>query len=295
MHHASFSGPRPRALLRRSCRAGIAVAAAASAIFAASTSEAQTAPPLGYRSSTWPPPRVARSQDAPAPRSLDAVVTPPKSEESASFDLGCATEVPLMIGAQATLELPYRLLVQGEVGVLPAAYLNVIDGVLTGAGAYDATASDLVRSSLQSSLVVRASAGLRPFSDHGFEIMGGYTLASIDGELSARRTIEAVSGVAVPTQLADTQIQLNTTIHSLHVSLGWRWVVADHFVVRAQLAYLQSVAASSSLAVPASVAALPGVAARVDEANQVVETTIGDKYMKYAKLPVIGLSLGYRF
>jgi hypothetical protein len=295
MHHASFSGPRPRALLRRSCRAGFAVAAAASAIFAASTSVAQTAPPLGYRSSTWPPPRSASRLDAPAPRSLDAVTTTPKSEESMSFDLGCATEVPLMIGAQATLELPYRFLVQGEVGVLPAAYLNVIDGVLTSAGAYDATASDLVRTSLQGSLVVRASAGLRPFSDHGLEIMGGYTLASIDGSVSARRVLETFSGVAVPAAITDTQIQLNTTIHSLHVSLGWRWVVADHFVVRAQLAYLQSVGSSSSLAVPASVAALPGVAARVDQVSQTVDTTLNDNYMKYAKLPVIGLSLGYRF
>ena len=210
-------------------------------------------------------------------------------------DLGCATEVPLMLGAQATLELPYRFLVQGEIGVLPAAYLNLIDGVLTSVGAYDATTSDLVRSSLQSSLVVRASAGLRPFSDHGFEIMGGYTLASIDGGVSARRALETVSGVAVPPALADTQIQLNTTIHSLHVSLGWRWVVADHFVVRASLAYLQSVGSSSSLAVPANVAALPGVAPRVDQVSQTVDTTLNGYYTKYAKLPVMGLSLGYRF
>jgi hypothetical protein len=212
-----------------------------------------------------------------------------------SFDVGCATEVPLMIGAQATLELPYRILVQGEVGVLPAAYVNGIDGALTGAGAYDATTSTLVRSTLQNSLVVRASAGFRPFANHGLEIMGGYTLASLGGGVSARQAVEAVSGITVPAEIPDAQIQLRTTIHSLHVSLGWRWIVGDHFVVRASLAYLQSVGSSSSLAVPASVAALPGAAARVDQVSQAVDTTLNDAYAKYAKLPVVGLSLGYRF
>ena len=262
-------------------------------MFVASTSAAETAPPLGYTRSAWPPPRAKSTLDAPA--LSDAVTTPPKSKASTSFDLGVATEVPLMLGAQATLELPYRILVQGEVGVIPAAYVNVIDGLLTGAGAYDATMSGLVRSTLQSSVVVRASAGFRPFSDHGFEIMGGYTLASIDGAVSARQAIEAVSGVAMPVQLPDAQIQLHTTIHSLHVSLGWRWVVADHFVVRASLAYLQSVGSSSSLAVPASINALPGVAAGVAQVSYILDTTLSDSYTKYAKLPVMGLSLGYRF
>lgn len=295
MNHDSSSGPRSRALVRRSGPSAIAVAAALSAIFAASTSAAQAPPPLGYTFGAWPAPRLDGSPDAPAPPPPDAATTTPKSEEKASFDIGCATEVPLMIGAQATLELPYRILVQGEVGVLPGAYVNAIDGVLTSAGAYNATTSDLVRSTLQNSLVVRASAGFRPFSSHGFEIMGGYTLASLGGGVSARQAVEAVSGVAVPAEIPDAQIQLRTTIHSLHVSLGWRWVVADHLVIRASLAYLQSVGSSSSLAVPASVTAVPAVAARVEQVSQAVDTTLNDSYTKYAKLPVMGLSLGYRF
>ena len=200
-----------------------------------------------------------------------------------------------MIGAQATLELPYRLLVQGEVGVLPAAYIGGIDGVLTGSGAYSAAMSGLVRGTVQSSLVVRASAGFRPFADHGLEIMGAYTLASLSGEGSASQAFEAVSGSAMPAAIPDAQVKLQSTIHSVHVSLGWRWVVADHFVVRASLAYLQSVASSSSFTVPATLSAIPGVAKRVEQVNQVVDATLSEAYMKYVKMPVVGLSLGYRF
>lgn len=301
MNHGSFSGPPRRSLPRRSGRATacLSVAAVAYTIFAASTSAAEPPPPIGYTFGSWPPPTRfegnAGAPEAPARPAPDAAVKAPKNEGSASFDLGCATEVPLMVGAQATLELPYRILLQGEVGVLPAAYVNGIDGLLTGAGAYDATTSELVRSSMQNSLVVRASAGVRPFEDHGLEILGGYTLASLGGGVSARQAVEAVSGVAVPAEIADAQIQLRTTIHSLHVSLGWRWIIGDHVVVRASLAYLQSVGSSSSLAVPSTVTALPGVAAQIDQISQKVDTTLNDAATKYVKMPVVGLSLGYRF
>ena len=209
--------------------------------------------------------------------------------------LPCATEVPLMVGGQLTLELPYRILLQGEVGVLPAAYVNGIDSVLTGTGAYDASTSALVRSTLQNSLVVRLSTGFRPFTNHGLEILGGYTLASMGGGVSARAAVEATSGVALPAEIPDAEIQLRTTIHSLHASIGWRWIVGDHLVVRASVAYLQAVGSSSSLAAPAAVSAVPGVAARVEQVSQALDTTLNSTYTKYAKMPVVGLSLGYRF
>lgn len=275
------------------------MAAATSTLFATSTAAAEPPALIGYADASWPPPPrfdgALTGPDAPSRPAPDAAKKAPKDEGSVSFDLGCATEVPLMVGGQATLELPYRILLQGEVGVLPAAYVNGIDSVLTGTGAYDATTSALVRSTLQNSLVVRVSGGLRPFSDHGFEVMGGYTLTSMGGGVSARAAVEGAAGAVVPAEIPDAQIQLQTTIHSLHASLGWRWIVADHFVVRASIAYLQAVGSSSSLVVPASVAAAPGVAARVDQVSQAVDSTLNTSFTKYAKMPVMGLSLGYRF
>jgi hypothetical protein len=302
MNHVSSKGP-PRCSPRRrawSATSACSAIAALATIFAASTAAAEPPPLMGYASGSWPPPTrfdgsIEVQIEAPTRPPRDAVTPAPKDEGSPSFDLGCATEVPLMVGGQLTLELPYRILLQGEVGVLPAAYVNGIDSVLVGSGAYDATTSSLVRSTLQNSLVVRASAGFRPFTDHGLEIMGGYTLTSLGGGVSARAAVEAAAGVTIPAEISDAQIQLKTTIHSLHVSLGWRWLVGDHFVVRASLAYLQAVGSSSSLAVPASVSALPGAAARVAQVSRAVDTTLNDNFTKYAKMPVMGLSLGYRF
>lgn len=274
--------------------------AALATIFAASTAAAEPPPLMGYASGSWPPPTrfdgsIEVQIEAPTRPPPDAVTPAPKDASSPSFDLGCATEVPLMVGGQLTLELPYRILLQGEVGVLPAAYVNGIDSVLVGSGAYDATTSSLVRSTLQSSLVVRASAGFRPFTDHGLEIMGGYTLTSLGGGVSARSAVEAAAGLTIPAEIPDAQIQLKTTIHSVHASVGWRWIVGDHFVVRASLAYLQAVGSSSSLAVPASISAVPGAAARVAQVSQAIDSTLNTSFTRYAKMPVMGLSLGYRF
>lgn len=273
--------------------------AGASTLVATSLAAAEPPPLMGYAYGSWPPPTRSEvsigGPQAPARPPPDAVKKASKDEASVVLDIGCATEVPLMVGGQVTLELPYRILLQGEVGVLPAAYVNGIDGVLTSAGAYDATTSALVKNTLQSSLVVRASAGVRPFRDHGLEIMGGYTLASLGGGVSARAALDAAAGVAIPAEIPDGQSQLKTTIHSLHASLGWRWIVAEHFVIRASVAYLQAVASSSSIVVPASATTVPGIAARVDQVSQALDTTLNTTYAKYAKMPLVGLSLGYRF
>lgn len=300
MRHASSSGPSRRSDLRRSALPLLSVIAASSTLLVASTAAADPTPLLGYNYGSWPSPAgFDRSPDGvatPTPRTPDAVSNKaPEDGGSPTFDIGCATEVPLMVGGQLTLELPYRILLQGEVGVMPAAYVNGIDSVLTGTGAYGATTSALVRSTLQNSLVVRLSAGFRPFTNHGLEIMGGYTLASLGGGVSARAAVEAASGVAVPAEIPDAEIQLRTTIHSLHASIGWRWIVGDHFVVRASVAYLQAVGSSSSLTAPAAVSAVPGGAARVEQVSQALDTTLNSTYTKYAKMPVVGLSLGYRF
>ncbi len=230
---------------------------------------------------------------APQPDAL-----PPPRKDSAdgpAVDLALVTQLPLMIGGQATFELPYRILLQGELGALPPAFINALDSALVSAGTYDATTSSLVRDGLKNSLVGRLSAGMRPFSGHGFEIMGGYTVMSLGGGISAKDAVAAAAGTSLPASIPDGDVTVSTTIHNVHVGVGWRWVVADHFVIRASLAYLQSVSSSSHVAVPAAVAALPEVSARLPAINEALDARLNDTYTKYGKLPVLGLSMGYRF
>jgi hypothetical protein len=242
------------------------------------------------------PPDRARA-GTPSPEPARDVVRPaaPKEPPPVAFDVAAAAEMPIMMGGQATLEVPYRFLFQGEVGVLPGFAVDAVDSALVGAGAYGATTSELVRNGLRGSVVGRVSAGWRPFPDHGFEILGGYTVASFGGGVSARAAVEAAAGMSLPSQIPDTDVVVRSTIHALHVSLGWRWVIADHFLVRMSLGYMQAVGSSSHVEVPDSLAQNATVTAGVAAANQVIDAKLDDIYRTYVKLPVAGLSLGYRF
>jgi hypothetical protein len=77
--------------------------------------------------------------------------------------------------------------------------------------------------------------------------------------------------------------------------VGWRWLLGEHVVLRASLGYLQAVGSSSHVDVPASLSANPLIAAQLANVNRAVDSTMNDAYTKYLKLPVLGLSLGYRF
>ncbi|MFO0617460.1 MAG: hypothetical protein U0414_32995 [Polyangiaceae bacterium] len=217
--------------------------------------------------------------------------------ERTSFggDLAFATEAPIFMGAQGTLKLPYGFLFQAELGALPSFYVNAVDGALVSANVYSEVVSSLVTSGLKNSFVMRLSAGMRPFPAHGFEVLGGYTLTTLGGGVSARAALEAVGGVTLPAQIPDAEIGLQTTLHSFHVSVGWRWVIADHFLVRASVGYLQSVASSSHIEVPDSAASIPGASDVIAKANQTIDSTLDENYKTYVKLPVLGLGLGYSF
>lgn len=261
-----------------------------------SRAAAQSLPP-GYVERPPPArPTLTASPGAEAEADADHPLAPLAEDEAPiAFDLALAAEAPLMIGGQATLELPYRFLLQVELGVLPGFAIDAVDGALVGTGAYDAATSDLVRSTLRDSLVARFSGGWRPFPDHGLELLGGYTVASLGGDVSARNAVEAIAGVTVPADIPDADIRIRSTVHALHVGLGWRWVIADHFLVRTSLAYLQAVGSSSHLEVPAALASSPTVQAGASAANQLLDAKLNEVYTTYVKLPLVGVALGYRF
>lgn len=213
------------------------------------------------------------------------------------FDLGVGTEVPISVGGILTAELPHRFLLQLGVGVMPQAYSDTIDGLLLSAGAYDAVVSQVVRGSLGNSAVVRASLGGRPFADHGFEILGGYTLITGGGSVATADMLNAIlleSGATfqAPAGLA-AEIPLGATLHNFHASLGWRWLLADdRLVIRASLSYIQTVASRIDVKIPASATELTPYQGMI---NEQVNAYLGPFFSKYAKAPTLGLSAAVRF
>ena len=90
--------------------------------------------------------------------------------------------------------------------------------------------------------------------------------------------VQSATGAAVPAGIPDGDVVILSTIHSFHISLGWRWVIANHFLVRMSLGYLQSVGSSSHLELPASLASNATVASRLGAANQIIDSKLSDLY-----------------
>lgn len=254
-----------------------------------------------------PPQETAPSEPTPSPTPGAITFAPPiepvrdtlsepgpRRQSDFHLDVGLGTEVPISVGGVVTAEVPGRVLLQLGLGFMPHGYAYGIDSLLTAVGAYDQTVSQLIRGSLGNSFVLKASAGWRPFEGHGLEILGGYTLVTMGGSTTTADVINAglaESGSSQRVGSAMSQdIPVAATMHNVHVSLGWRWLLADdHMVVRASLTYLQCLGSGMSVSLPASGQSMEA------SVNQALNAFVGPYFTKYGKAPTLGLSAAYRF
>jgi hypothetical protein len=273
----------------------IALACALVCVAAPALAQDPSAQPAPYDVPAEPSaPRPPAVTFAPIPE-RDAPAAPAEEPRGTRVDLGVATEFPISVGAYAGVELPGRLLLQLGAGVMPGAYVSAIDGFLTGVGAYDSTVSSFIKNALTDSFVLRASAGWRPFSGHGLELLGGYTLVTLGGSAAEGDIVNAVLAEAGSSQRvaagSGPSVPLGATMHNVHVSLGWRWLLAeDHLAIRASVTYLQCLASSFHVGVPnASGSQMEATL------NQDVNAYLQPYFSKYGKAPLLGLSAAYRF
>jgi hypothetical protein len=234
-------------------------------------------------------------EPAPPPRDTEEPVAPKKTGDF-HLDVGAATDFPISLGGQATAELPGRVLLQLGLGFMPQPYAYSIDSFLVAVHAYDANVSQLVRSALGNSFVLRASGGWRPFRDHGLELYGGYTMISLGGSASpvdVINTVLAESGSSDRVSGNFPNVGVGVTMHSVHATLGWRWLLAnDHFVLRAALSYIQCLAATANVTVQDPTGQS---AAMTAGASAALSGFLGPFLTGYGKAPVASLSASYRF
>jgi hypothetical protein len=230
--------------------------------------------------------RDARAEDA-VPQEKPPLVT---------VDLGAATAFPVMVaGAQAVVEGPFGFQLRGDLGWLGSPYVKAIDGFLLAVGAYgsgalaDAT-SDLVRAGVRNSLTGRASLGMRPMRERGLEVYAGYTVNALGGSLGGKSSVEAVTGVDFPSDYEALNANIDSTLHSVHVGFGWRWLPVERLVLRASVEYLQTVGSSTRvfLAGPRNDRELPQISGATN-------AYLDDLYRTWVKTPVVSLSAAYRF
>jgi len=217
------------------------------------------------------------------------------SPKSFGLDLSAATWVPLSVGPELVVEFPGRLLLQAHLGWLPELYSQTLSDSLEEADVYGADVGHLVDGAVRGATTWRLAAGWRPFERAGLELTVGYAHVAVDGGTSTGEIIPLVP-IDVAEQIAeelgdlgvDIGIDLDSSIHHFTIAAGWRWLIGDHLVVRANLGYLQAFASSSTLNIEGS----PELSAL---AEPTVEAVLHEQYIRYIKVPLVGLGIGYRF
>lgn len=93
-----------------------------------------------------------------------------------------ATRMPVDVGAQATLEIPYRLRVSAGYGWVPTTYSGFLTEIAGSASGNPQVAAILNHGRYQGR-TFRTAIGVRPFATAGLHLDFGYTRIDLDGAL----------------------------------------------------------------------------------------------------------------
>lgn len=206
-------------------------------------------------------------------------------------DVTATTLIPLSVGPELVVELPGRVLTHAHLGWMPELYSNGITGALEDAGVYDETVGALVDGAFQGATTWRLGVGWRPFPDAGLEMGASYVRLAMDGSTTTAEIMRLVPpelAEQIAEQTGNVGLGLDSTLHHVMIGVGWRWLIAERLVVRANLSYLQAFDSRSEI----DIESFPALT-RLTE--PIVNGVLHDHYMQYVKVPVVGLSVGYRF
>jgi len=199
-----------------------------------------------------------------------------------------ATDVPLHVGARVEAEFPHRIRVWTSVGVVPTAYVELIDAVSQEFGNYNEETSQVIVETLDSSLVWRLHAGWRPFKRKGWGFDVGYMLATLGGSTTDSALLAAALGRPVPEE-GSNEFDVSSTLHLLGFEASHRWNWKNGLTLRAALGFVSTVAASSTVTPQGD-----PVRTRLSRgfAND-LETYLDDVYTSYVHTPYVGVGVGY--
>jgi hypothetical protein len=247
---------------------------------------------LSYPAASYPVSMSAPAALPPPDRNAGSSASPSRAANPFALDLSAVTWIPLSVGPELAFELPGRVLAQVHLGWMPELYSHTLTNSLEDAGVYDSEIGDLIDGAVRGATIWRLAAGWRPFPRAGLELSVGYAHISLDGATNSDEVIPLVPDDVADEITAevgnDVDINLDSSIHHFTIAAGWRWLIADHLVIRATLGYLQAFASHSKLDIQ-------GRPDLTSLAAPTVESVLHDHYMRYVKIPVVGIGVGYRF
>ncbi|MGE0788210.1 MAG: hypothetical protein AB7S26_21235 [Sandaracinaceae bacterium] len=202
-----------------------------------------------------------------------------------TFDLSATTSFPISVGVEGQLTSPVGVFVYASVGHTPEAYLSGLTDIVAGPAHLRPSVRPMLNEIIgNGGWNLRLGVGYT--IPEGLELSAGYTLLAAASRLTPE-AIEQATGQNVRWP-GMTDVPLNSVLHAFHGRVGWRFVVEEHFVLRATIGWVHVFAAQASVEVPTEVRTHPR-----DPAGQ-FESRLADG-MRSGYTPELALSAGYRF
>jgi hypothetical protein len=164
---------------------------------------------------------------------------------AAQIDLALRTDVPVLVGASATVENAQRVRGRLSAGLVPSPYVDLTNAAMTGFGVYSPTVAEIIEVALRRGLVMRLEGGWRPIEGRGLTVGAGYQFLGLGGDT----TELSLFGEAMDPRLLDSaqgvtgDLEVGVGAHMLTAEVGYEWVVKDHLVLTASLGFAGTVAA----------------------------------------------------
>jgi hypothetical protein len=195
-----------------------------------------------------------------------------------ALDLMAGTTLPIAVGGSAALEVPGHVVIRVSAGAVPSAYVDAINDVGTGAGAWQEDDALVASTLLSGATFLELGLGIRPWGTPGLGLSLGYAL------LWSHRPV----GMGLVGASGDRLLGLDLSIHAVHAEVAWQTELVDHLYLRVALgwahAFSQRVSLTTSMPDEAMTAML-------SEAESALAATVG----RYAFGPTLAIALGARF
>jgi hypothetical protein len=206
------------------------------------------------------------------------------------LSLEVVTNAPVDVGVRAMTETPFRLRIGTGFGVIPGAYLGLVNDTVSAMGAYDARTAGIIDGSFEGGTVWRSQVGFRPFPGAGFYVDGGYALVSLSGSVYGS-DVSAPDLVVDGTVVRDAGYGIDTTLHMWLLEVGWNAEIRDRLVLGAALGVMGVISANTR----AEPNFEQGKSATARSLSAEGTRRIDETLERYGYVPTLTLRVGYDF
>ena len=198
------------------------------------------------------------------------------------------TDFPALVGAELTVEGPFRLMLGGAIGGVPTPYLRVTSELIINVGGLSGPRPTWSPKHSRGAGSGDCSWDGDPIRDTASTFGLGTPRINLSGTLTDAEAVAEVTGLPLAAA-AGGEARLESTLHTLDSQLGYRWHVGD-VTVRVALGFIATVGASATIEVESPLN--PNLTA---DLVRLGEAYLEDVYRSYVFTPTLGLGVGYDF